>query len=37
MASAMGKGDFSRRHFRLRRKICPRNLKLMDTYPDLPV
>lgn len=33
MASAMGKGVFSRRHFRLRRKICPRNLKLMDKYP----
>ena len=37
MASAMGKGVFSRCHFRLRRKIYPRNLKLMDKYPYLPV
>ena len=37
MASAMGKGVFSHRHFGLRRKICSRNLKLMDKYPHLPV
>lgn len=37
MAKAMGKGVFLRRNFRLRRKICPRNLKLMDKYPHLPV